>query len=41
MAYDAEIRVKTKIDNSEVIKLEADLDSTEKRRRKQERRLTR
>lgn len=31
MAYDAEIRVKTKIDNSEVIKLEADLDSTEKK----------
>lgn len=31
MAYDAEIRVKTKIDNSEVIKLEADLESTEKK----------
>lgn len=29
--YDAEIRVKTKIDNSEVIKLEADLESTEKK----------
>lgn len=31
MAYDAEIRVKTKIDNSEVIKLEADLEATEKK----------
>lgn len=31
MAYDAEIRVKTKVDNSEVIKLEADLESTEKK----------
>ena len=29
--YDAEIRVKTKIDNSEVINLEADLVSTEKK----------
>ncbi|RGE56188.1 phage tail protein [Eisenbergiella massiliensis] len=31
MAYDAEIRVKTKIDNSEVVKLEADLEATEKK----------
>lgn len=31
MAYDAEIRVKTKIDNSEVIRLEAALDDVEKK----------
>ena len=31
MAYDAEIRVKTKIDNSEVIRLEAELEDVEKK----------
>lgn len=31
MAYDAEIRVKTKIDNSEVIRLEATLEDVEKK----------
>ena len=29
--YDGEVRIKTKVDNSEVIKLEADLESTEKK----------